>query len=170
MVIEDIHDPKLGEIIGERPHQQLTEDLDTVLGVYPEFNRQDYLDGKVCPVFYGSAVNNFGVRELLDCFVEIAPTPLPRETEERIVHPEEEAMSGFVFKIHANMDPKHRDRIAFLEFVPGFLKEIPIFIMFVLGDHSNFLILRRSWLPVRRSLMKPIRVMWLGFMTAVILK
>ncbi|HRG34133.1 MAG: peptide chain release factor 3 [Saprospiraceae bacterium] len=138
VVIEDIHDPKLSSIIGERPHQQLTEDLETVLGVYPEFNRQDYLDGKVCPVFYGSAVNNFGVRELLDCFVEIAPTPLPRETEERIVHPEEESMSGFVFKIHANMDPKHRDRIAFFRICSGVFKRNTNFYHVRLGRSLKF--------------------------------
>lgn len=110
------------EIIGERPHKQFQEDMETIQGVYPVFRREDYLSGKISPVFYGSAVNNFGVRELLDCFVEIAPTPLARETEERIVLPSEDQLSGFVFKIHANMDPKHRDRIAFFRICSGVFK------------------------------------------------
>lgn len=117
--IDRVEDQRLAEIVGQRPHKQFLEDLNTIQGVYPDFKRDDYLSGKICPVFYGSAVNNFGVRELLDCFVEIAPTPLPRETEERVVEPGEAKMSGFVFKIHANMDPKHRDRIAFFRICSG---------------------------------------------------
>ena len=78
-----------------------------------------YLNGELSPVFFGSAINNFGVKELLDCFIEIAPTPLPRTTEERLVDPNEGKFSGFVFKIHANMDPKHRDRIAFMRICSG---------------------------------------------------
>ncbi|MFZ1257262.1 MAG: peptide chain release factor 3, partial [Saprospiraceae bacterium] len=120
--IHDLKDPKLEQIIGARPHHQLLDEIHTVESVYPAFHREDYLSGKICPVFYGSAVNNFGVRELLDCFVEIAPEPLYRETEERIVQPEEQKLSGFVFKIHANMDPKHRDRIAFFRICSGVFK------------------------------------------------
>ena len=74
------------------------------------------------PVFFGSALNNFGVKELLDCFIEIAPPPRPKASEERLVVPEEEKFSGFVFKIHANMDPKHRDRLAFIKIVSGTFK------------------------------------------------
>ena len=88
-------------------------------GVYPDFDNQEYLDGKLAPVFFGSALNNFGVRELLDCFCKIAPTPRPTTTVERIVHPEEEAFSGFVFKIHANIDPNHRSCIAFVKICSG---------------------------------------------------
>jgi len=77
------------------------------------------LNGKLQPVFFGSALNNFGVRELLDCFVEIAPSPRPKDSETRLVDPIEEKMTGFVFKIHANMDPKHRDRLAFIKIVSG---------------------------------------------------
>lgn len=98
---------------------ELRDDIHTITSVYPSFSREAYLAGEICPVFFGSAVNNFGVRELLDCFVDIAPNPLPRETEERIVKPEETKFSGFIFKIHANMDPKHRDRIAFLRICSG---------------------------------------------------
>ncbi len=97
----------------------LREDLELVQGIYPEFSRENYLAGDVSPVFFGSAVNNFGVRELLDCFIDIAPEPGAREAEERRVSPEEENFSGFIFKIHANMDPNHRTRIAFCKVVSG---------------------------------------------------
>ena len=93
-----------------------------IQGVYPSLDRQEYLDAHVAPVFFGSALNNFGIRELLDCFIEIAPAPLARETEERPVRPEEEKFTGFVFKIHANMDPNHRDRIAFVKICSGIFK------------------------------------------------
>jgi peptide chain release factor 3 len=105
--------------IGERAAETLREEVEMVDTVYPDFNKEAYRSGDLSPVFFGSAINNFGVKELLDCFIQIAPTPLPRETDERIVKPDEEKFSGFVFKIHANMDPKHRDRIAFCRIVSG---------------------------------------------------
>jgi peptide chain release factor 3 len=117
--ITDLNDGQLDTRVGPRPAAELREELHTITSVYPEFSRSDYLNGNICPVFFGSAVNNFGVRELLDCFVDIAPAPLPRETEERIIQPDEDKFSGFIFKIHANMDPKHRDRIAFLRICSG---------------------------------------------------
>jgi peptide chain release factor 3 len=117
--INNLEDPLLENKVGKNAANALREDIHTLVSVYPDFNRDVYLKGDLCPVFFGSAVNNFGVRELLDCFVDIAPNPLARETEERSVHPEEEKFSGFVFKIHANMDPKHRDRIAFLRICSG---------------------------------------------------
>ena len=117
--IEDINDPELDRLVGESNASQLREDVELIEGVYPEFDIQEYLAGKVAPVFFGSAVNNFGVRELLDCFIDIAPKPIPRETEEREVTPEEKKFTGFVFKIHANMDPKHRNRIAFVRVCSG---------------------------------------------------
>ncbi len=117
--IEDLSDPILDERIGETDAELIREEVELVDGVYPEFINKDYLDGKIAPVFFGSAVNNFGVRELLDCFIDIAPDPKPRETEERLIDPTEEKMSGFIFKIHANMDPKHRNRIAFLRVCSG---------------------------------------------------
>jgi len=117
--IEDINDPELDEIVGEKPAQELREELEMIEGVYDAFDREDYLSGDVAPVFFGSAVNNFGVKELLDTFCEISPSPRGRETDKRFVEPEEEKFSGFVFKIHANLDPKHRDRIAFLRIVSG---------------------------------------------------
>lgn len=97
----------------------LREDLELVEGVYPEFEVEDYLAGELAPVFFGSALNNFGVRELLDCFINIAPSPRPSRTEQREIDPYENKMTGFVFKIHANMDPNHRDRIAFLKICSG---------------------------------------------------
>ncbi|MBP9076349.1 MAG: peptide chain release factor 3, partial [Haliscomenobacter sp.] len=117
--ITDLSGDALDKNVGKPDADTLREELEIVQTVYPEFNRDQYLSGEVSPVFFGSAVNNFGVRELLDCFVEIAPEPLPRSTEERIVNPEEDQFSGFVFKIHANMDPNHRDRIAFLRICSG---------------------------------------------------
>jgi len=119
IVLQDIQSKELDKLVGERPANELREDLHVVETVYPVFDKEAYLNGEVSPVFFGSAINNFGVKELLDCFVEIAPSPLSRETEERIVTPEEEKFTGFIFKIHANMDPNHRDRIAFLRICSG---------------------------------------------------
>ncbi|HMO38576.1 MAG TPA: peptide chain release factor 3 [Saprospiraceae bacterium] len=117
--ISDLSSPELEKHVGARAAQELRDEVTIIEEVYPTFNHQDYLDGNLSPVFFGSAVNNFGVRELLDCFVDIAPTPLPRVTEERPVRPDEDKFTGFVFKIHANMDPNHRDRIAFLRVCSG---------------------------------------------------
>lgn len=117
--ISNLSDSILDEQIGNALADELRDEVHTIETIYPEFNREDYLNGEISPVFFGSAVNNFGVRELLDCFVDIAPQPLGREAEERTVYPEEEKFTGFVFKIHANMDPKHRDRIAFLRICSG---------------------------------------------------
>lgn len=117
--INDVNDPSLEKYVGTEDATKLREDLDMVNGVYDEFNRESYLAAKVAPVFFGSALNNFGVQELLNCFVEIAPSPLPVETEERKVEPTEEPFTGFVFKIHANMDPNHRSCIAFIKICSG---------------------------------------------------
>ncbi len=116
---DDLEDPALQEAIGENAYTQLKEELELIDGVYPEFSNQDYLDGNLQPVFFGSALNNFGVQELLDCFIDIAPAPLKKEAEERLIDPTEKDFSGFVFKIHANMDPNHRDRLAFIKIVSG---------------------------------------------------
>ncbi len=114
----DINDPELEEYIGEDAIQ-LRDDIELIEGVYSKFNTEEYRKATVAPVFFGSALSNFGVKELLDCFIEIAPSPLPVATEERIIDAEEEKFTGFVFKIHANMDPNHRDRIAFLKVCSG---------------------------------------------------
>jgi len=117
--ISDLTSSELDDLIGEAAANELREELELAQGVYPEFDKKAYLDGKLQPVFFGSALNNFGVRELLDCFINIAPTPRPKESEERLVRPEEDKFTGFVFKIHANMDPRHRDRLAFIKIVSG---------------------------------------------------
>ncbi len=117
--IDDLDDPILEQEIGKTDADMLREEVELINGVYPEFDVSEYLSGKLAPVFFGSAVNNFGVRELLDCFIEIAPHPQPRRTEIRTIKPIETDYSGFVFKIHANMDPKHRNRIAFVRVCSG---------------------------------------------------
>lgn len=114
----ELDDPQLHKHIA--PHSnQLQEDLELIGGVYPRFGREDYLSGNTAPVFFGSALNNFGVSDILDCFIQIAPAPGRIRTEQRMVAPSEEKFTGFVFKIHANMDPNHRDRLAFIKIVSG---------------------------------------------------
>ncbi len=119
IAFDQLEDPELDDIIGREAAETLRENLELAQGVYPPFEHEAYLKGELQPVFFGSALNNFGVRELLDCFIDIAPFPRPKQSEERLVKPDEEAFSGFVFKIHANMDPKHRDRLAFVKIVSG---------------------------------------------------
>lgn len=117
--IKSLSDAKLDELVGSYLADKLREDVAMIEGVYPSFSEKDYRDGTVTPVFFGSAVNNFGVRELLDCFIRLAPSPLPKLTDKGEVVPDAKGFSGFVFKIHANMDPKHRNRIAFLRVCTG---------------------------------------------------
>ena len=119
IAVKDINEGILEKHIGQDLAETLREEVELITGVYPEFDREDYLKGKLAPVFFGSALNNFGVKELLDCFVDIAPSPRPVNAEERKVDPYEDAFSGFVFKIHANMDPNHRSRIAFVRVCSG---------------------------------------------------
>lgn len=115
---EDINDPQLENYIGDDA-EVLREELELVEGIYPQFDQGEYLAGNLAPVFFGSALYNFGVQELLDSFVKIAPPPQPSQAEERIVRPEDNGFSGFVFKIHANIDPNHRSRIAFVKICSG---------------------------------------------------
>jgi len=117
--ISDMDSPELDTLIGDEAAMQLREDLDLINGVYPEFDNATYLSGEISPVMFGSALNTFGIKELLDCFIRIAPTPKPKATEQRVIQPSEAKFTGFVFKIHANMDPKHRDRIAFVKICSG---------------------------------------------------
>jgi peptide chain release factor 3 len=118
---DDLSNPELDDIIGEDA-DVLREELELVEAVYSKFDADDYLAGDRSPVFFGSALNNFGVKELLDCFVQIAPSPVARNTDEREVKPEEDKFSGFVFKIHANLDPNHRNRLAFVRVCSGVFK------------------------------------------------
>ncbi len=119
VAISDIHSPELERYISPEQAEKLRADLELVDGVYPEFDREAYLKGELAPVFFGSALNNFGVQELLNCFIDIAPSPQAVQAEERIVNPHEESFTGFVFKIHANMDPNHRSCIAFVKICSG---------------------------------------------------
>ncbi|MDD6209541.1 MAG: peptide chain release factor 3 [Bacteroidales bacterium] len=116
---KDINSPELETHIGDHLAEKLRSDIELIEGVYPEFETETYLKGEIAPVFFGSALNNFGVKELLDCFVKIAPSPRPIQAVERIVTPTEDKFTGFVFKIHANMDPNHRSCIAFVKICSG---------------------------------------------------
>lgn len=117
--IQDINTDELDKVVGAKAANTLREELELIEGIYPDFDREAYLRSELQPVFFGSALNNFGVREMLDAFIEIAPSPLPKDSDTRLVNPTEKDFSGFVFKIHANMDPKHRDRLAFIKIVSG---------------------------------------------------
>ncbi|MFK8051951.1 MAG: peptide chain release factor 3 [Woeseiaceae bacterium] len=120
-VIDGLHSDEARALIGDQ-WQDVADEVELIQGVYAPFERDAYLAAKQTPVFFGSAISNFGVRELLDGFVEHAPLPQPREAEERVVQPTEKDMTGFVFKIQANMDPAHRDRIAFMRVCSGQFK------------------------------------------------
>ncbi len=117
--IDGVNDSQLDEILNTKDVSKLREDVELIEGVYGDLDMDYYLDAQIAPVFFGSALNNFGIQELLDTFVDIAPNPLPRPTSLREVAPNENKFSGFIFKIHANLDPKHRDRIAFLRVCSG---------------------------------------------------
>ena len=138
LVFEDINDKKVDDIIGEKAAGILRDELELIESVYPEFDREAYMNGDLQPVFFGSALNNFGVRELLDAFVEIAPMPQPKESDTRMVKPEETQFTGFVFKIHANMDPKHRDRLAFVKIVSGTFKRNENYLLVREGKKMKF--------------------------------
>lgn len=118
-VAVDINSEDLDQHVGSQEAEQLRNDLELIDGVYPEFNAEDYRKAETAPVFFGSALNNFGVQELLNCFVEIAPSPRPTKAEERIVEPTEPKFTGFIFKITANIDPNHRSCIAFCKVCSG---------------------------------------------------
>ncbi len=116
----------LDKNIGKPLADKLRTDLELIDGVYPDFDINEYLSAEIAPVFFGSALNNFGVQELLDCFVEIAPSPRPVVAEERTVEPEEEKFTGFIFKITANIDPNHRSCVAFCKVCSGkFVRNAP---------------------------------------------
>ena len=117
-IIDDLQGPEATALLGDR-EAQLREEFELVAEACPDYDRDAYLAAEQTPVFFGSALSNFGVRELLDFFVAEAPSPKPRESLQRLVEPAEDAMTGFVFKIQANMDPSHRDRIAFMRLCSG---------------------------------------------------
>jgi len=119
IAISDLASAELEKQIGEKAAVKLREDAELSEGIYEKFDDELYREGYLAPVFFGSAINNFGIKELLDTFVRIAPQPQPRTADKREVSPTENDFTGFIFKIHANLDPKHRDRIAFCRIVSG---------------------------------------------------
>lgn len=140
--ISDLADPALDTQLGSHA-ARLREDVDLVEGVYEPFSIEEYRSGRLAPVFFGSALNNFGVQELLRTFLEIAPSPIPRKAhdpdhQERFVAAEEERFSGFIFKIHANLDPRHRDRIAFLRVCSGKFQRDKAFLHVPAGKSVRF--------------------------------
>jgi len=121
-VIEGLDNPRLDALFGDLA-EELREEIELVRGASHEFDLERFLSGELAPTFFGSAMNNFGITELMDSFVEYAPMPQSRETKTRTVEAKEQPFSGFVFKIQANMDPKHRDRVAFLRVCSGQYKK-----------------------------------------------
>jgi peptide chain release factor 3 len=118
-IIKGINNDELDSVLGEDLANETREEIELIAGTTNPFNINDFLEGKQTPVFFGSAINNFGIENLLDGFIQYAPTPQGRESDARIVMPDEKKLSGFVFKIQANMDPKHHDRLAFMRIVSG---------------------------------------------------
>ncbi|WMN61005.1 peptide chain release factor 3 [Pseudoalteromonas xiamenensis] len=118
-IIKGIDNPELDSAVGSDLAEQLREELELVVGASHEFDKELFLEGKLTPVFFGTALGNFGVDHMLDGLTDWAPSPQPRKSEDRAVEATEEKFSGFVFKIQANMDPKHRDRVAFMRIVSG---------------------------------------------------
>ena len=124
----NIQSADLDQHVGEAQAARLRDDLELVDGVYPDFDVQDYRNAEVAPVFFGSALNNFGVQELLNCFVEIAPSPKPTKAEEKTIMPDDSRFTGFIFKITANIDPNHRSCIAFCKVCSGkFVRNQPYY-------------------------------------------
>jgi peptide chain release factor 3 len=117
--IEGLDDPKLAEHVPSALLEKLREDLEMARALLPAFDRQAFLDGTMTPIWFGSAINSFGVKELMDGIGTWGPEPQPQSAEPRQVSPEEQTVAGFVFKVQANMDPKHRDRVAFVRLASG---------------------------------------------------
>jgi len=136
--IDDLNDADLDDLVSTERADQLREDVELIEGVYETWDPAPYLEGDLAPVFFGSAVNNFGIQEMLDTFVDIAPDPRPRSADTREVAPDEKAFTGFIFKIHANIDPRHRDRIAFLRVCSGTFKRNTFFHHTRLGKKLKF--------------------------------
>jgi peptide chain release factor 3 len=137
LLIDSLDSKLLDEQVGSQA-EHLREELSLIEGVYDEFSEEDYRRGSLAPVYFGSALNNFGVRELLESFIKISPAPAERETDTRFVKPHEEKFSGFIFKIHANLDPRHRDRIAFLRVCSGRFEKDRAFRHVRLGKEVRF--------------------------------
>ena len=137
-LIESLNDNELEKRIGESAATKLREDVELIQIVYEPFDDELYKEGYLAPVFFGSAINNFGVKELLNTFISIAPSPRPRNTIKRIVEPDEESFTGFIFKIHANLDPNHRNNIAFCRIVSGKFERNKFYYHTRLGKRIRF--------------------------------
>ncbi len=118
-IIDGINNTQLDEALGENLANEARDEIELIVGTTNPFSLDEFLEGKQTPVFFGSAINNFGIENLLDGFIQYAPIPQGRESDSRMVMPDENKLSGFVFKIQANMDPKHHDRLAFMRIVSG---------------------------------------------------
>jgi peptide chain release factor 3 len=128
MQVADLDDPQLIEQLSPRAYARLCEDVELLTGIGLDFDQQAFLDGELTPVYFGSAVNNFGVETFLSALVELAPSPRSRPSNQRVVAPTDEHFTGFIFKIQANMDPKHRDSMAFLRICSGyFTKDMTVY-------------------------------------------
>jgi peptide chain release factor 3 len=134
----DMENPELISLIGPESMQHLRVEMELASDLFETFQHNMYREGYLAPVFFGSALNNFGVREMLETFLEIAPPPSPSESVERMIRPEEEHFSGFVFKIHANLDPNHRNRIAFLRVCSGKFERNKLYIHTRLNKKMRF--------------------------------
>jgi len=122
-IIEGIDNPELDKALGVELSAFIREEIELIQGTTNPFQLESFLEGRQTPVFFGSAINNFGIKNLLDGFIDYAPTPQDRESDNRKVSPDEDKLTGFVFKIQANMDPKHHDRLAFMRIVSGEYKK-----------------------------------------------
>ena len=138
VAIEDLESDALARNVGESDAKQLRDDVELIEGVYETLDEEAYRKAQIAPVFFGSALNNFGIQELLETFIQIAPKPQFRVTEERKVLPEEKKLSGFIFKIHANLDPNHRDRIAFFRICSGIFERNKFYYHTRLGKKLRF--------------------------------
>ncbi len=150
LAINGLDDPVLDRQLGDYAGQ-LKEDVELITGTHEPFDVNAYLRGELAPVFFGSAINNFGVKELLDTFTAIAPTPGSRPTNQRMVSADEKSFTGFVFKIHANLDPRHRDRIAFIRICSGKFERNKMFLHVRMGKHIRFTS-PASFLGARKSI------------------
>ena len=128
VTVTGIDDPELEKIIGGTACSKLSGEVELLKGVGNVFNRESYLAGKLTPVFFGSALNNFGVEPFLNAVLELAPAPAARQVEGGVIDPNSQDFYGFVFKVQANLDPRHRDRMAFMRVCGGkFTKDMPVF-------------------------------------------
>lgn len=138
IALDDINKEELNQYIGDDFANKLRQEVEIVEEIYPHLDENSYLAGQQAPIFFGSALNSFGVKELLDCFIHIAPPPQPIEAVERTVSPNEEHFTGFVFKIHANMDPNHRSCIAFVKVCSGKFERNKYYSHMRLGKELRF--------------------------------